>query len=170
MLSPHYWKSIYVAKNFEVVKSNPYLGIEFQHDLKWDSHIKNKIAYKTLVRPSLEYGCMAWDPFLKKHKDMLEFTQNQALRFIYNIKGRISFTELRAEKDFESLAERRLQLRKNFFCKIVRGDVDIPIGVTIIKDCGENPGIDAPPASGTRHGMFYIPFIQSDQLFLLILA
>ena len=108
---------------------------------------------------------MAWDPFLKKHKDMLELTQNQALRFIYNIKGRISFTELRAEKDFGTLAERRLQLRKNFFCKIVGGDVDIPIGVTIIKDCGEHPDIDAPPASGTRHGMFYIPFIQSDQLF-----
>ena len=93
---------------------------------------------------------------------MLEL--NQALRFIYNIKGRISFTELRAEKGSESLAERRLQLRKNFFCKIV-GDVDIPIGVTIIKDYGEHSDIDAPPASGTRHGMFYIPFIQSDQPF-----
>ena len=82
---------------------------------------------------------------------MLELTQNQALRFIYNIKRQISFTELRAEKDFESLAERRLQLRKKFFCKIVGGDVDIPIGVTIIKDYGEHPDIDAPPASGTRH-------------------
>ena len=75
------------GEKLEVVKSNPYLGIEFQHDLKWDSHIKNinakarqllgmtrrvlrdadentrKIAYTTLVRPSLEYGCMAWDPF-----------------------------------------------------------------------------------------------------------
>ena len=43
---------------------------------------------------------MAWDLFLKKHMNRLELTQNQALRFIYNIKGRISFTELRAEKDF----------------------------------------------------------------------
>ena len=29
------------GEKLEVVKSNPYLGIEFQHDLKWDSHIKN---------------------------------------------------------------------------------------------------------------------------------
>ena len=101
---------------------------------------------------------------LKKNKDMLELTQNQALRFTYNIKGRISFTELRVEKDFVSLTERRLQLRKNFFCKIV-GDVDISIGVTIIKDYGEHPDIDAPLTSGTRHGMFYIPFIQSHQFF-----
>ena len=52
-----------------------------------------------------------------------------------------------------------------FVCKIVGGDVDIPIGGTIIKYYGEPPDIDTPPASGTRHGMFYIPFIQSDQLF-----
>ena len=96
---------------------------------------------------------------------MLELTQNQALRFIYNIKGQISFTELKAEKDFESLAESKLQLRKDFVCKIVGGDVDIPIRATIIKDYGEHPDIEAPPASGTRHGRFCIPFIQSNQLF-----
>ena len=69
---------------------NPYLGVELQDDLKWDTHITNATskankclgflrrnlarcpekvkeqAYNAKVRPQLEYASSAWDPFLKK--------------------------------------------------------------------------------------------------------
>ena len=35
-------KTFYLCgKKLEVVNSNPYLGIEFKHDLKWDNYINN---------------------------------------------------------------------------------------------------------------------------------
>ena len=69
------------------VNSHPYLGIELQHDLKWTNHHEKilskanrslgmlrrvlkdadtqtrKIAFITLIRPVLEYGCMIFDPY-----------------------------------------------------------------------------------------------------------
>ena len=72
-----------VLENVESIK---YLGVTITSDLKWNSHIRNmcskanrtlgflrrnifscpqdvkEAAYKTLVRPILEYGSTVWDP------------------------------------------------------------------------------------------------------------
>ena len=50
-----------------------------------------KMAYCTLVRPILEYGCAAWDPYLLRNINTLEQLQNRTLGF--GLRGRISFTE-----------------------------------------------------------------------------
>ena len=38
-------------------------------------------AYKTLVRPILEYACSVWDPQSKKNIGILENVQHKAARF-----------------------------------------------------------------------------------------
>ena len=47
-------------------------------------------AYKTLVRPILEYGCQAWNPYLVKHIKNIESVQRRATRVILRIRERIS--------------------------------------------------------------------------------
>ena len=81
------------------VPNNPYLGITISSDLKWGTHIDNitkkasstlrfirrnlhhcpaktrKCAYISLVRSTLEYGAITWDPFLQSDIDKLERIQ-----------------------------------------------------------------------------------------------
>ena len=83
----------------EQVKTNPYLGLKISDDLKWSSHTSKitskasctlgflrrnlrqcsqeckKWAYLAMVRSTLEYGCLIWDPYTNKNIDKLESIQ-----------------------------------------------------------------------------------------------
>ena len=174
------------GQGLERVSSNPYLGVELQSDLKWNVHIsqieakaKQKIgmirrvlrdadlktrmiAYTSLVRPGLEYGCAVWDPYFKNDITVLERTQNLALRFIFGIRGRVSFTELRKDKAIDTPKDRRTNIRMRLFDKIGK-DVDIEIGVKVNVEAASLDN-DKPPAQCTRFGQYYLPFIKTDQL------
>ena len=82
-----------VLENVESIK---YLGVTITSDLKWNSHIRNvfskanrtlgflrrnlfscpqdvkEAAYKSMVRPILEYGSTVWDPHCNFLNDELE--------------------------------------------------------------------------------------------------
>ena len=130
------------------VKNHPYLGIELSYDLKWNPHVNKvaskalkllgmlsrviktadtktrQMAYNTLIRPVLEYGCQVWDPYLSKDIKQLEKIQNRALRFIFRLPpGIISFSELRLQTGIQSLADRRKDLRLNFYFKQIASGV-----------------------------------------------
>ena len=92
----------------EVVDDTKYLGVTISGDLNWDKHINtilNKanstlavlkrnikipsknvksVAYKTLVRPLLEYCSSVWDPPTKQLKSKLEMVQRRSARWVHN--------------------------------------------------------------------------------------
>ena len=83
-----------------------YLGVTITSDLKWNAYIRNvctsanrtlgflrrilfscpqdvkEAAYKTLVRPSIEYGSSVWDPHHNGLNNELESVQRHATRFV----------------------------------------------------------------------------------------
>lgn len=95
-----------------------YLGLWITNNLTWNKHIDtitgkclrkhfllkrslkfstspvSILAYKTLIRPLLEYGVIIWRPFTKRNIEQLEKIQKKALRFIYYSYGCASLSEL----------------------------------------------------------------------------
>ena len=41
-------------------------------------------AYKTYVRPLVEYAASVWDPWQKKYINKIEMIQHRAIRYIFN--------------------------------------------------------------------------------------
>ena len=130
------------------VDKNPYLGISITNDLKWSNHINNickkasstlgfirrnlrhspakcrKTAYISLVRSTLEYGAVIWDPFLKTDIEKIEKIQKRAARFItvdYKSRERGCVSRMLKDLELPELQERRKQLRLIFLYKIVEG-------------------------------------------------
>ena len=118
----------------EQVKTNPYLGLNISDDLKWTSHISKitskanctvcflrrnlrqcpqeckKLAYLAMVRSTLEYGCLIWDPYTNKDIDKLESIQKRAARFIkHDYKSTESgcVTNMLKDLELKPLQERR---------------------------------------------------------------
>ena len=82
------------------------------------------MAYISLVRSSLEYGSIIWDPYLLRDTDKLERVQRQAARFItgdYRSREEGSVTKMLEMLDLQSLENRRSASRLVFFYKVVDG-------------------------------------------------
>ena len=130
------------------VDNNPYLGLLISKDLKWSNHIEKtskkanatlgfvqrnlrhcpmecrKSAYIALVRSTLEYGSVVWDPHLQKDIDKVEKVQRRAARFIKNdFRSRHdgAVTSMLTELDLPSLEQRRRDNRLCFMYKISKG-------------------------------------------------
>ena len=94
------------SKMLKHVEENPYLVVTLSEDTKFCPHIRNinkkanstlgflkrnlkhclksckKTAYLTLVRATLEYSAVIWDPHLQKDIDQLERVQRRSASFI----------------------------------------------------------------------------------------
>ena len=90
----------------ESVPSAKYLGVTISEDLKWTDHINDiskkanqtlgflkrnirvhnrdlkSTAFKTLVRPQLEYASTVWSPYTDQDINKLESVQQRAARWV----------------------------------------------------------------------------------------
>ena len=130
------------------VDENPYLGVTYTDNLKFGTHITKitnkasstlgclkrnlkhcplscrKTAYLSLVRSTLEYSSIVWDPFLKKDIDKLESIQRKAARFIsgdYKSRDHGCVTRMLKQLELPPLQDRRKMARLTFFFKVAEG-------------------------------------------------
>ena len=87
------------------------------------------MSYKTLVRPTLEYGCAIWDLNQQNQIDQIERVQKRAARFVTNNHTRIGGN---SEKNLTSLGwlplkERRARIKVTILFKAINGLIEIPI-------------------------------------------
>ena len=129
-----------------------YLGVDIQHDLKWNTHV-NRIttsasktlgfvrrnlsscnkeikaaAYIALVRPTGEYCSAVWDPHTKELIQKVEKIQRRAARMVYNnYDWKTSVSELIQELQWDSLSDRRKNNRLAILHKAIGGHLAIPV-------------------------------------------
>ena len=137
------------------VKSAPYLGLIINNKLRWNQHIDSissaanrmlgflnramrkcsgqlkEKAYKTTVRPKLEYCSTIWDPHHADKVKKVEMVQRRAARFVKNIPHRRtgpqpSVTAMVNELGWETLQERRHNNRCQLLYKVKNGLVEVP--------------------------------------------
>jgi hypothetical protein len=139
------------GRDLEITTSAKYLGVEFSQDLKWNKHINNQVskanrtlgflkrniktrnrkikevAYKTMVRPQLEYASCLWDPYTATNIHKIEMVQRRAARWVSHDFSRCSsVTNMLQELNWRSLELRRADARMNMMYKITNGIVAIP--------------------------------------------
>jgi hypothetical protein len=129
-----------------------YLGVDITTDLTWSHHVDRiaakanqtlgflrrnlqraptavkEQAYKTLVRPALEYSSSVWDPHTKKDSDQIEKIQRRAARFaLSRYHNTSSVTDMLKSLNWEQLQQRRAKARVTMMYKITYNLVAIPL-------------------------------------------
>ncbi len=162
-----------MGQKLEVVEHHPYLGVEINKDLNWGKHITNATnsasktlgflkrnmskcdptvktaAYKTLVRPKLEYAASVWDPHQAKFITKLEKIQRRAARFVMGDHRRdSSVTTMLNTLEWPTLQARRRVSRLCLFYKAVHQIAAITIPAYVLST----------PRTG-RDGRTYLRYI-----------
>ena len=126
-----------------------YLGVLISQDLTWTTHINTMVkkansvlgflrrnlrvsnentkeaAYKTLVRPHLEYCCTVWNPHTKDLKHRVEMVQRRAARFTTRrYRNTSSVSEMLDHLNWETLETRRAKASLTMLYKVVNDLVD----------------------------------------------
>ena len=137
-------------QRLEQVQSAKYLGITISDNLDWGQHISEissnatktlgflrrnlafpprhtkEVAYKTLVRPKLEYAAPIWHPYHETQIGQVEKVQRTAARWTCRRwRNTSSVGDMLDDLEWPSLETRREQSSLTFFYKIHSGTVDL---------------------------------------------
>ena len=89
-----------------------------KRNLKQASTTVKSQAYKTIVRPQLEYASAIWDPHTAKDTHNLNKIQNYAARWVHHDYSHYtSVSSLQKQLNWPSLSVRRLQSRLDYSTK-----------------------------------------------------
>ena len=154
--------------------STSYLGVELSSDLRWNKQVKKTVAkgnqtlgvlkrnlrhcpqsikdmaYKTILRPKLEYASAVWDPFTEDNIRKLEAVQRRAARFVCNCyRQTASVSSMLSELSWPLLEQRRAEARLGLFHRIVHKSVDIDAATLMTRST--RPTRKANEVQYTRH-------------------
>ncbi|XP_066275334.1 uncharacterized protein [Branchiostoma lanceolatum] len=102
-------------------KANRTLGF-LRRNLKVLSSKTKELAYKTLVRPIVEYACCVWDPHTTGNTNKLEKIQRRAARFVLNRhRNTSSVSDMLDQLQWVPLQDRRRSIRLTMLYKIKHG-------------------------------------------------
>ena len=127
------------------VTEEKYLGVLIADDLSWSAHRNSvitranqklgflrrnlrgcpeelkKLAYISIVRSSMEYASVIWEPYRDVHCNSLEAVQRKSARWIKsNYTRKASVTHMLNSLELDTLQERRRISRLVFLYKILR--------------------------------------------------
>ena len=75
-----------------------------------------------LCRPLVEYASSVWDPVLEYQIYNIEIVQHRAIRFICDLKVRVSISAAIDTLELDNLSERRKKSRHNLFLIILSNE------------------------------------------------
>ena len=147
----------------ESVSTAKYLGVTISEDLRWGKHIDvitkkanqtlgflrrnikvhnqhlKSTAYKTLVRPQLEYASSVWSPNTDQDINKLEAAQRRAARWTTRDYKQISsVTEMLGNLRWRPLDQRRIDNRLIMLYKITFDLVAIPVEDYLVRNRRES--------------------------------
>ena len=106
-------------------KGNRMLGF-LKRNIKTSSQKTKNLAYKALVRPTVEYASTVWSPHQKELITIIEKVQRRSARYVVDEYGRdFSVTEMMTRLSWETLEQRRQKARVVMGYRIVHGLVMI---------------------------------------------
>ena len=127
-----------------------YLGVELQSNLSWNRHIDQAVkkansmlgfvrrnlrvsnehtktsAYRSMVRPLLQYCSTVWSPYTQEHIEKIEMVQHRAAQYVTNRYHTSSVISMLDHLEWETLKARRTKNQLVMFFKTIHGLVDIP--------------------------------------------
>ena len=97
-----------------------------RRNLRINSPTLKSIAYKSLVRPTVEYASTVWDPYTQQNIDKIEMLQRRAARYTLNrYHNTSSVTEMLQELNWDTLELRRKRSRLKMLYKMHNSLVDV---------------------------------------------
>ena len=124
------WRTTWRGMNTlerQASRANKKLGFLRRNIKTRDQSLKEK-AYKTIVRPTMEYCSTVWDPYYETHSNTLEKVHRRPARWVTGrFHNMSSPSTMIQELGWWDLNQHRADSRLCMLYKISQGLVDIPI-------------------------------------------